>query len=768
LSKSSPKANDVSTCLKQAPDNLIFHLKRFDFDLNDLTRKKIHDYFAFPETLDISPYKFDHLADPTSARKEDLFDLVGVLVHTGNCENGHYYSYIRQRPSSTESTAPTWIEFNDSEVGPFDPSEIADRTFGGFTEEDGYTRQIKQYSAYMLFYQRRSAVEKDQHSWVTSSTKRMPQISIPALFEAEVNAKNTQFIREYTLSDPAHAKFVRRLHGTSRTVNQQSCSEDHDQEERALGLVVSHLGHVAWRQPDPDSFLELLLHLRKCMAACSTCCSVTLRRIAEDDHATTNILIRCTHPKVRYQTRELLIDSLSFLREKDPVLYGTEQNESDMEVDASVPTNGTLVALIKRLRTTADETWESIRGWEDYYLTLTQIAEMGPFETAALLDQGFLHFVLMLICSNEYPPFRNEIPELARIMDKRRGIFNKMICFLSKLLSQVNQKLPLKDAHKHDRMASFDRERMKFAVSIHEISILNFWSDNLNALVVVDKILEAFDDTKVDPFYPGDIIKWMLESPRKDTRTSILLTMTNGVQLEPPFCDVYVHAAVAYCEGCPEPANIRKVIDTVSQTIASPNRAANDRIPSGRAVLRFMTGLLKAENEDIFYQKHPHAFQHSLMARSPVYGVPLLCQPEDRVRKETYLFFQKLYANNEAIPPETVHMKYKSARDLLVEITHRSVYEREIGQHRSFTVPMVETGRLLVDLLYQLCENKEPEAQQFQNINDTAYIAQFQNEVEGPMRLLPHDMGTPMSQGEAYEQSDYGSESDDAHELLEI
>jgi ubiquitin carboxyl-terminal hydrolase 34 len=764
----SPKANDISTCLKHAPDNLIFHLKRFDFDLNDLTRKKIHDYFAFPETLDISPYKFDHLANPTGSRQKDLFDLVGVLVHTGTCENGHYYSYIRQRPSPTESTAPTWIEFNDSEVGPFDPSEIADRTFGGFTEGDGYTRQIKQYSAYMLFYQRRSAVEEDQHNWVTTSTKRTPQINIPALFEAEVNANNDQFIREYTLSDPAHAKFVRHLHGASRTVNQQSCSEDHDQEKRALGLVVSHLGHVAWRQPDPDSFLELLLHLRKCMAACSTCCSITLRRIAEDDHATTNVLIRCTHPKIRYQTRELLIDSLRFLRDKDPVLYGLEPIEGDMEVDAAVPTNGTLVALIKRLRTTADETWESIRGWEDYYLTLTQIAEMGPFETAALLDQHFLYFALMLICSNEHPPFKSEAPELARIMDKRRGIFNRMICFLWKLLSQMDQKLPvLSDVQKHDRMAFFDRERIKFSLSRPEISILSFWSNNLNALVVIDKILEAFDDTKVDHFYPGDIIKWMLESPRKDMRNSILQTIVNGVQLEPPYCDVYVHAAVPYCEGCPESAHIRKVIDTISQTIASPNRAANDRVPSGRAVLQFLTGLLKAENEEFFYQKHPHAFHHSLMSRSPIYGVPLLCQPEDRVRKDTYLFFQKLYANDEAIPPETVHMKYKSARDLLVEIIHRFVYEREIGQHRSFTVPMVETGRLLVDLLYHLCKNEEPEAQQFQDINDAAYIAQFHNEVEAQMRLWPHDMGTPMSQGEAYEQSDYGSESDDAHDLLD-
>lgn len=764
----SPGTNTVSTCLKDAPDNLIFHLKRFEFDLNDFSRKKIYDHFAFPETLDISPYKFEHLAEPTKPRQEDLFDLVGVLVHTGTCENGHYYSYIRQRPGPSESTTPTWIEFNDSEVGPFDPSEIADRTFGGFTEGDGYTRQIKQYSAYMLFYQRRSAVEEDQRHWVTTSTKRTPQITIPKFFEAEVNANNDQFVREYSLFDSAHAKFVRHLHGVSRTVNQQSCSEDHDQETRAIHIVVSQLGHIAWRQHDADTFLELLLHVRKSMMACSTCCSIALRCLAEDDDAMTNILIRCTHAKVRYQTRAVLIDSLKFLREQDPALYGAEPNDSDMEVYASAPTDGTLVALIKRLRSTADETWESTRGWEDYYLTLTQIAEMGQFETAVLLNHNFLHFGLSLFCMNAYAPYKNEAPELARIMDKRRGIFNRLICFLWKLLSQMDLTLPtLNDNQSHDRMATLDRERMKFPLSRRETVVLGFWSNDLNAIVIVDKILEAFDDAKVDHFYPGDIVKWMLESPRESIHQYLFQTMLEGVQLDPPYCNAYIQASLPYCEACSEPANIRKVIDTISQTIASPNRAADDRLPSGHAVLRFFAGLLKAENEEFFYQKHPHAFHHCLMSRSNMYGVTLLCHIEERVRKNTYIFFQKLYGNDEAIPTETAHMKYKSARELLVEIMHRFVYEREIGQHRSFMVPMVDTGRLLVEQLCLLCNIDEPEAQQFQDINDAALITQFQNEVEARMRSWPHDMDTPISQGETFEQSDYGSESDDAHDILE-
>jgi ubiquitin carboxyl-terminal hydrolase 34 len=150
-----------------------------------------------------------------------------------------------------------------------------------------------------------------------------------------------------------------------------------------------------------------------------------------------------------------------------------------------------------------------------------------------------------------------------------------------------------------------------------------------------------------------------------------------------------------------------------------------------------------------------------------VYGVPLLCHYEERVRKSTYTLFQQLYGNVEAIPPETVVAKYDSARELLSEMMHKFAYEREVGRHLSFMMPLVETCRLLADQLYILAQNQEPEIQVFQNPNDASLIFQFQQDVEGRLRFWPNDAGTPISQGETYDQSDYASESDDAHDLLD-
>jgi hypothetical protein len=95
------------------------------------------------------PSSLPPLRDPAYYR----YQLVGVLVHTGTCNSGHYYSYIKDRfsdagyfgaahapaaPSdatpSSASTSTTgaatlagrWYHFNDTSVEPWNPSEVFD------------------------------------------------------------------------------------------------------------------------------------------------------------------------------------------------------------------------------------------------------------------------------------------------------------------------------------------------------------------------------------------------------------------------------------------------------------------------------------------------------------------------------------------------------------------------------------------------------------------------------------------------------------------
>merc|ERR1712173_269282 len=53
------------------------------------------------------------------------YELVGIVVHTGSAEAGHYYSYIKDRVTGE------WNEFNDSLIKTFDVKFLDNDCFGG-------------------------------------------------------------------------------------------------------------------------------------------------------------------------------------------------------------------------------------------------------------------------------------------------------------------------------------------------------------------------------------------------------------------------------------------------------------------------------------------------------------------------------------------------------------------------------------------------------------------------------------------------------------
>ena len=92
-----------------------------------------------------------------------LYDLKGVVVHSGTAQSGHYYSFV--------NTGSQWTEFNDSHVAPFDVSEMEAECFGGYEEvtTDSYGRRSqpreRTRNAFLLSYERRS--DKDEDSWAS-------------------------------------------------------------------------------------------------------------------------------------------------------------------------------------------------------------------------------------------------------------------------------------------------------------------------------------------------------------------------------------------------------------------------------------------------------------------------------------------------------------------------------------------------------------------------------------------------------------------------
>ncbi|ORZ40542.1 hypothetical protein BCR44DRAFT_294472 [Catenaria anguillulae PL171] len=216
-----------STHVGTLPTNLIFHLKRFEFDMEFFHRIKINDRFEFPPTIDMRPYltPAGRAATPGSAADpgETKYDLTGVLVHMGTSESGHYYSFIR------DAETLEWFQFNDTIVSPFQVDHLPEEAFGGG----------KANSAYMLVYRRRGTAD-DPATEQAAAKAAIPKDTLEAIYETNAELRSNLCLFDRPLGElvlnlgqfdltswivPVAAYYVRvALRGTDRTLLTQISS----------------------------------------------------------------------------------------------------------------------------------------------------------------------------------------------------------------------------------------------------------------------------------------------------------------------------------------------------------------------------------------------------------------------------------------------------------------------------------------------------------------------------------------------------------------
>jgi hypothetical protein len=141
--------------ISRLPDYLFVHLKRFDFNLETLQNEKLNHRLEFKEKLNLSRYCAEDIGvDPS-------FELHGVVVHSGSCAYGHYYSYMNDGSGN-------WVELNDELVQKLQNHEevLESDCFGGNgtssrAQRGGRVRAAnaantrRRASAYMLVYTRK-------------------------------------------------------------------------------------------------------------------------------------------------------------------------------------------------------------------------------------------------------------------------------------------------------------------------------------------------------------------------------------------------------------------------------------------------------------------------------------------------------------------------------------------------------------------------------------------------------------------------------------
>lgn len=144
------------------PQVLHLQLKRFEYDINRDAMMKVNDRYEFPETFDASPY----LSENADKSEPYIYQLHGVLVHSGDFNAGHYYAYLKPTADGR------FYKFDDDRVTPATLKEALEENFGG-----DYTSALvngnagvrnphsrtwstkRSMSAYMLVYIRQSRVQ---------------------------------------------------------------------------------------------------------------------------------------------------------------------------------------------------------------------------------------------------------------------------------------------------------------------------------------------------------------------------------------------------------------------------------------------------------------------------------------------------------------------------------------------------------------------------------------------------------------------------------
>ena len=265
-------------CLGGLPPVVIMHLKRFELNYETFQHEKLNNRFVFPLDVNLEPYTIEGLAriekeaskqqlpvaangvpldavhsgangdqsangtdvpssqQPHSASDEvteDIkpagyydYELVGILIHTGNSTSGHYYSFVKDRctpqhnqmpvtTTGTSSTAatPVWLEFNDNQIRPFDLSMLDEAAYGGEQEvtergtwgNDIVTQQDKVKNAYMLIYERKQPVPRQTPSHPQPATNGHSHSATPAQSAAgnvQKTKDNAEWLRPELLSTP--------------------------------------------------------------------------------------------------------------------------------------------------------------------------------------------------------------------------------------------------------------------------------------------------------------------------------------------------------------------------------------------------------------------------------------------------------------------------------------------------------------------------------------------------------------------------------------
>ena len=200
------------TSIKKIGNQIIIHLKRFEFDFITFQNNKLNDYLKFPLNINFKKWtrafirtnevnndeNNENNNNISEEEKENLndekmnYELTGILIHSGaSLQSGHYYSFIKDQETNK------WYKFNDSKITEYDiDNDLEKECFGNINSKKN------QYGkgAYLLFYTKKECID--------SYKNYEKNIKINENILKEVENENIEFIKLKTYEDESYKKFL--------------------------------------------------------------------------------------------------------------------------------------------------------------------------------------------------------------------------------------------------------------------------------------------------------------------------------------------------------------------------------------------------------------------------------------------------------------------------------------------------------------------------------------------------------------------------------
>jgi ubiquitin carboxyl-terminal hydrolase 34 len=587
--------------------------------------------------MDMRPYKVEHLMDAPEETHEDIYELVGILVHAGTAESGHYYSYIRERPS--QGQAPNWVEFNDDTVTAFDPGCIEANCFGGpdyrGPDSAGSFQFDKSYSAYMLFYQRSSVLQAQQRELHAENKHpiRLPLARDLSNFIAE---ENELLIRKYCLYDEGHAPFVLRMLDNVQHINKGQCSDEHALEKTVLSTTLNHLDQVIARTKDLPDFGNYILMLNQRIQACVECARDFLEWTVVNPEALRQLLFRNPDSTVRNEIATATVRALSKVKaDASYPCYGLYDDSFDCDDDESDPEDRNPRVFIRVLNT-LKRFWDAFhfspRAWPEYFSLLVNMAQLGNQETATLLDVGFLRRAMEVISADTALPQHPQYTRMLQIISKRPVnkpvSYENVIALLEVLLKACDLNAdPVPDEDSRLDLL-LDEQRMPLNQAENTLMGQHWTKGPVN--ILVDKLLLINQNERSTQA----IIAMLLHGPSY-VHHPVFCAIRSGIRKLATNTSVapFLRAALTFCEH----TDSDKFMESMISHITNTTRLLDSS--EGREYLRFFKDLLEIPN--IRVQVGKDVFVRYVVDQIPIWAPSLLTYYDAIVRTDTEDYVQQ-------------------------------------------------------------------------------------------------------------------------------